>query len=337
MLSLSNWRFVRDALQSELREFKPTAASDFDVSIKMSSTLFKSPDRLSEWPFFDKNGLTVSYPAMVSLLLDPLFQEKFLKPLKSKYEQELNRPLFPSYPQALTPPPPPPLLSVQRISEGGYSQLGSPTSSSLPGDWLPLSYSQDGATPQRSEQQQQQQQQPCILIRDSVESGRDARTQAGPAHSKSSAGRESIRAKKKQRVSRVLSTEMQQEHPRQVASENYNDDDNDFSESEAEFENSANRQSPEQSPRASPVRREKKQKRATRNQETRREDFENLLSAESENIQQLPETPPHQTGKNYRGSLREQLHLDPDLPPAVEQEPDAVGSKKRVSKRSLLQ
>ena len=62
----------------------------------MSSTVFKNSERESEWPFFDKNGLTVSYPAMVSLLSDPLFYSALLKPLKEKYEQDVGRPIAPS-------------------------------------------------------------------------------------------------------------------------------------------------------------------------------------------------------------------------------------------------
>lgn len=94
VLSVSNWRFVRDCIHGGLTEFKPVTEQDVDVSIKMSSTVFKNTEKYSQWPFFDKNGLTVTYPAMVSLLSDFGFHESLMTPLMKKYEQDLNRPIL---------------------------------------------------------------------------------------------------------------------------------------------------------------------------------------------------------------------------------------------------
>lgn len=94
VLSVSNWRFVRDCIHGGLTEFKPVTEQDVDVSIKMSSSVFKNTEKYSQWPFFDKHGLTVTYPALVSLLSDFGFQESLMAPLVKKYEQDLNRPIL---------------------------------------------------------------------------------------------------------------------------------------------------------------------------------------------------------------------------------------------------
>lgn len=97
VLSLSNWRFVRDALQEGLSEFKPVTVQDIDVSIKMSCSLYRNPERQSEWPYFDKHGLTIGFTALMSLISDPQFHKSLLTPLKEKYEEDVRRPVLPTF------------------------------------------------------------------------------------------------------------------------------------------------------------------------------------------------------------------------------------------------
>lgn len=316
---------MRDCLQSELREFRPTTSSDFDVSIKLSSTVFKNPDKTSEWPFFDKNGLTVSYPAMISLLMDSRLEEDFMKPLRYKYEQELQRSLLPSSVEIL--PPPLPFMETAPLphasfrqnaptaaTDGRRSQASQPGNARLPtqGDVSSADY---GVLPLRRFEGQQQQQ-TCNSIQDSlVEPAESAdRTlallnQTPPFVYPKSSGAEKRKAS-------LTGLSESGDFCRISSSE----------ESEAELEGSTGLPSREPSTRASPVRGERKKSRKRTN-----------LALQLEAVEQMPQTPPHQTGKNYRGSLRDQIHLVPEVELPTEQNLGASttgGTKKRALKKN---
>jgi hypothetical protein len=99
VLTISNWVCIRDQTQNPTEQFRPLTPADFDVSIKLSSTVFqsvktdaavgnKSSDGVNI--FFDRNGMTVSYLAFRSLLEDAHFTKEFMPALKARYDQELE-------------------------------------------------------------------------------------------------------------------------------------------------------------------------------------------------------------------------------------------------------
>jgi len=122
VLSLSNWRFVRDALQEGLTEFKPVTVQDIDVSIKMSCSLYRNSERQSEWPYFDKYGLTISYTALLSLISDPKFHQSLMAPLKEKYEQDIRRPVLPSLGNYHSPESTPTLTNANILITAGAQE-----------------------------------------------------------------------------------------------------------------------------------------------------------------------------------------------------------------------
>ena len=140
ILAISNWVFIRNQTQAPTEELRPLTPADFDISIKLSSTVFRvgrnAPsaenqvtDNLSI--FFDKNGLTVSYLALQSLLEDRAFTQEFMSGLKRRYDQDLTfktgqrSASLPSIPvnqagqrsmTSMLPPPPPPPPSPRPTS-----------------------------------------------------------------------------------------------------------------------------------------------------------------------------------------------------------------------------
>lgn len=92
ILSLTNFWFIRKHQENR----KPVEATpkDLHASLKIASTLFKSPqanpakfNRRDH--YFDKNGLIVPYPALQALLADDDFAA-YLKAIKQKYEDDVG-------------------------------------------------------------------------------------------------------------------------------------------------------------------------------------------------------------------------------------------------------
>ena len=92
ILSLTNFWFIRKHQENR----KPVEATpkDLHASLKIASTLFKSPqanpakfNRRDH--YFDKNGLIVPYPALQALLADDDFAA-YLKAIKQKYEDDVD-------------------------------------------------------------------------------------------------------------------------------------------------------------------------------------------------------------------------------------------------------
>jgi len=369
VLSVSNWRFVRDAIQAGLRDFKPVTPQDFDVSIKISSTLFKTPDR--GWPFFDKHGLTVGYPAMVSLLSDPLFHNSFLKPLKAKYEQDVERPIMasPACFQQLqeNPPLPPstPTAGRNRVPEGevlGAAQYWSKASTanppgaeiSLVGDAAAAAAAAAAATTVDSSVLSETDWGRSRIERDSnLQKTRRSLSPVYTLEGENSVGAkrgrdespDSVRAKKTP-ASRVLLPRLNEEgdddddddydddeegyEQRRLLAENLQISSSSDSESCSEFplaEIDAAAAAAAAAPAAShDSKKNKSSKKTGKSVKARPRKFagsedrivERGSTAESDPKVGGPQTPPEQTGSNYRGSLRDHhQQLDSLLASAV--------------------
>jgi len=76
VLSITNWWYVKKHQST----FKPVSVTpkDLHVSIKLSSTVFKSADDTGDL-HFDKNGWIVPYPAIIGLLSNSEFSEFWSK------------------------------------------------------------------------------------------------------------------------------------------------------------------------------------------------------------------------------------------------------------------
>lgn len=88
ILSITNWWFVKN----HQNDFRPVSVGlkDLHVSLKLSSTVFKSPDSTSDSGlYFDKNGWIVPYPALIGLLNDSDFAD-FLGKAYRKFRSELD-------------------------------------------------------------------------------------------------------------------------------------------------------------------------------------------------------------------------------------------------------
>lgn len=68
---------------------------DLHVSLKLSSTVFKTAEASDASFHFDKNGWVVPYPALIGLLNDREF-EKFLNKVYDKYTEETELEKFPA-------------------------------------------------------------------------------------------------------------------------------------------------------------------------------------------------------------------------------------------------
>ena len=97
VLSLTNWSFVNEGTQNEDQVFRPMTSKDVFVQLKLSSTVFESERSQNSAEnstpggdsyFFDKHGLSIRYPALVSLLSDPMFVGQFMQELKIRYEKD---------------------------------------------------------------------------------------------------------------------------------------------------------------------------------------------------------------------------------------------------------
>lgn len=105
VLNISNWSFVRDLTLDKVSKFTPCSVQDVHVAIKLSSTVFKpqkrgspgDPDSASSDSefFFDRNGAVLPFAAFVSLLKDVSFTGDFMQRLKTKFEEDLGRSIFP--------------------------------------------------------------------------------------------------------------------------------------------------------------------------------------------------------------------------------------------------
>ena len=99
VLICSNWHFVRN--HQEVRNCPPCSPEDCNISLKLSSTAFRSaPTELSkaggfleteirndEDYCFDKNGVIIPYPAFISLLQDKRFTQEYLPLVKKEFER----------------------------------------------------------------------------------------------------------------------------------------------------------------------------------------------------------------------------------------------------------
>ena len=94
ILAISNWVFIRNQTQAPTEMLRPMTPADFDVSIKLSSTVFKNeraePTNEITPVFFDKNGMTVSYLALQALLQDSTFTGEFMTGVKNRYDEDLK-------------------------------------------------------------------------------------------------------------------------------------------------------------------------------------------------------------------------------------------------------
>lgn len=96
MLIVSNWHFVRD--NQEKKECPPCRPEDCNISLKLSSTLFKSNlssdlrpttgEVLADEGFtFDRNGIIIPYSAFLSLMTDAYFLTVYLPGVRTNYEK----------------------------------------------------------------------------------------------------------------------------------------------------------------------------------------------------------------------------------------------------------
>ena len=92
ILCVNNWAFV-DGL-SKTPKFVSCQAKDVSVSLKLSSPLFKSEtgDVGADWSGydFDRHGAAMPYSAFLSLMRSGDFVNKYLRELKSKYENDVK-------------------------------------------------------------------------------------------------------------------------------------------------------------------------------------------------------------------------------------------------------
>ena len=99
VLICSNWHFVRN--HQEVRNCPPCSPEDCNISLKLSSTAFRSAPtelskaggfleteiRIDEDYCFDKNGVIIPYPAFISLLQDKRFTQEYLPLVKKEFER----------------------------------------------------------------------------------------------------------------------------------------------------------------------------------------------------------------------------------------------------------
>ena len=92
ILCVNNWAFV-DGL-SKTPKFVSCQAKDVSVSLKLSSPLFKSEtgDVGADWSGydFDRHGAAMPYSAFLSLMRSGDFVNKYLREVKSKYENDVK-------------------------------------------------------------------------------------------------------------------------------------------------------------------------------------------------------------------------------------------------------
>lgn len=92
ILCVNNWAFVEGL--SKTQKFVSCQAKDVSVSLKLSSPLFKSEtgDVGADWSGydFDRHGAAMPYSAFLSLMRSSDFVNKYLRDVKSKYENDVK-------------------------------------------------------------------------------------------------------------------------------------------------------------------------------------------------------------------------------------------------------
>lgn len=90
VLCIGNYHYIRDVVQVQKEKAPPLKPTDCHISVKLSSSTFKS--ELDDFeakscggPFFDKNGITVPYSAFLTLLSDDLELKDFFQELHARY------------------------------------------------------------------------------------------------------------------------------------------------------------------------------------------------------------------------------------------------------------
>jgi len=90
VLCIGNYHYIRDVVQVQKEKAPPLKPTDCHISVKLSSSTFKS--ELDDFeakscggPSFDKNGITVPYSAFLTLLSDDLELKDFFQELHARY------------------------------------------------------------------------------------------------------------------------------------------------------------------------------------------------------------------------------------------------------------
>jgi hypothetical protein len=97
VLCINNWHFVKDNLYKA--KTSPCQADDCSISIKLSSTVFRSESQANDSEvavaaadageefYFDKNGAVIPYPALKALLNSAEFLT-YMEQVKKQFEED---------------------------------------------------------------------------------------------------------------------------------------------------------------------------------------------------------------------------------------------------------